>query len=113
MTAGDPISSFYGECSRDDTSVAIAQLATHSRASFETSSAIVPAWKESAYDGKRAFLYCQKDGAIPLEFQKLMVESSGVDFGVAEIDADHSPFTSRTEQTAAWVAEKIQGFIST
>ena len=55
-----------------------------------------PAWAESDFAGKIAFLRCTQDQALPLFLQDMFTEKSGVKW---RIDASHSPWASRPEET--------------
>ena len=48
----------------------------------------------------RAYVTCLQDRAIPPALQRRMLEAAGCD-PVIEIDTDHSPVVSRTEETVA------------
>ncbi|KAK5991219.1 Alpha/beta hydrolase nvfD-like protein [Cladobotryum mycophilum] len=77
---------------------AIRGLKPHSYRSFDTPSP-QPAWPDKGFDGRRAYVFCHEDRAIPVEHQKVMVEVSGKEFRTFDLeDADHSPFLSKTEE---------------
>lgn len=63
------------------------------------------AFKESAYDGRRAYIRCAQDQAIPAVFQDAMVAASGVEWKVINMDASHSPFLSKPKETADHLIE--------
>lgn len=46
------------------------------------------------------YLYCEKDEAISIAVQHMMVEKSGVHFDAESIDSGHSPFLSRPVEFA-------------
>ncbi|MCJ1394755.1 hypothetical protein MMC18_007635 [Xylographa bjoerkii] len=52
------------------------------------------------------YLYCEKDEALPLEVQKMMVAGSGPRFETETCTSGHSPFLSMPE-TVLKVVEKI------
>lgn len=43
------------------------------------------------------YLYCEKDEALLLEAQKMMVDNAGVDFKIETCTAGHSPFLSQID----------------
>ena len=58
-----------------------------------------PAWAESGFAGKIAFLRRTQDQALPLFPQDMFTEKSGVKWRIEDIDASHSPWASRPEET--------------
>lgn len=89
--------------------VAISQLKVQSKASLETPSG-PPAWKSAAFEGRRAYLFCREDRAIPYAAQKAMIEASGVEWNLGTLDCSHSPFMSKPAELAEWVVEQVRGF---
>lgn len=88
-----PIEIFYNDVENPAQYVEI--LKPHSYRAFFTK-ATYPGWKHVP----RTYLYCEKDMAIPIQAQKGMVESSGVEWKTESIDASHSPFLSVPEEVA-------------
>ena len=66
------------------------------------------AWAESEFAGKLAFLRCTQDQAMPVVMQDMLVQRSGVDWMVKDIEASHSSWASRPEEVVKildeWVA---------
>lgn len=110
VITGNPVEVFYGECLPGDAAIAAKLIKPHSEFYATTSSHITPAWKEADFDDRRAYLVCNKDAACPPEFQRYLMTASGVEWESVDIDADHSPFLSRTEQTADWIAQKAKQY---
>jgi len=52
------------------------------------------------------YLFCEKDEALPLELQKMMVANSGLDIKTETCSAGHSPFLSQPK-TVLHLVEKI------
>lgn len=75
----------------------MAQLVPHAYQTFHAAYTYA-AWK----DVPSAYLYCTRDQAIPFAVQKLMVEQTGKGYGIRTeiLDASHSPFISKPEETA-------------
>ena len=65
----------------------------------------VPAWPDSVYNGRRAYLIALKDNAIPAIAQQMMVKHSGVEWDVKEMDTGHSPFMSHPQEVAEWIVQ--------
>lgn len=64
------------------------------------------AWPDSVYDGRRAYIKCGQDKAIPVFAQDMMVKFSGVSWHELLLeDAGHSPFLTHTEAVAKFVDE--------
>lgn len=53
-----------------------------------------------------SYLLCEKDMAIPAAGQEAMtdaVKATGAEIEVTRIDAGHSPFLSKPDETVAWL----------
>ena len=48
----------------------------------------------------RSYVFCLQDHSIPLPLQRLMAQRAGCD-PVAELEADHAPYLSRTQELAS------------
>ncbi|KAI0482285.1 Alpha/beta hydrolase fold-1 [Xylariaceae sp. FL0804] len=70
------------------------------------------AWREEGYDGRRAYIRCTRDNAIPVEHQDAMVRESGVPWLVRTLDASHSPFMSMPTALAHTLDEIATEFIA-
>lgn len=68
------------------------------------------AWKDDGYNGRRAYVRCLQDIAIPIAVQDHFVERSGVDWIVKTLDASHSPFLSMPDVVAADVGDIVGRF---
>ncbi|KAL8782578.1 MAG: hypothetical protein Q9213_005256 [Squamulea squamosa] len=82
-----------------------AELLPHAMLAFD-SPAPPAAWAGPTYDGRRAFLRCLQDQALPTFIQDMFVQKSGVDWDVKDIDAGHCAYISRLEE----VSEAMIGF---
>jgi pimeloyl-ACP methyl ester carboxylesterase len=61
----------------------------------------IPAGTRAAFEAlPRAYVMCLQDRAIPPPLQRLMLEAAGCD-PVLEIDTDHAPMLSRTDEVVA------------
>lgn len=92
-----PETVFYNDMSVEDTKSAVALLKPHS---YQTahSRLTYAGWKHVP----TTYIYCEKDNAIPIHVQKMMVEETAKGFGVRTewLDASHSPFWSMPTETA-------------
>lgn len=97
VRARDPARVFYNDCDEEQIKSAAALLVPHAYETFH-SKCTYAAWK----DVPSTYLYCTRNQAIPLVLQKLMVEETAKGYGVRTevLDASHSPFISRPEETA-------------
>ncbi|TVY50480.1 hypothetical protein LCER1_G006878 [Lachnellula cervina] len=80
-------------------------LLPHAMNVFETPSP-PPAWQEPGFEGSLAYLRCVQDKAVPVFVQDMMMEKTGVEWIVGDIDTSHFPFLSRpsevTEVLTKW-----------
>ena len=60
---------------------------------------------DRAFDGRRAYVHCTQDQAIPAVVQTMMVEGSGVEWVVRTMESSHSPFLSDPELLVRFVRE--------
>jgi hypothetical protein len=67
-------------------------------------------WKEKDYDGRRAYIRCLEDHALPLVAQDAFIEHSGVDWLVKSLPTSHCPFLSRPDETAKIIQEFAEEF---
>ncbi|HEY1264743.1 MAG TPA: alpha/beta fold hydrolase [Terriglobales bacterium] len=86
----------YGSCAEDVAAWAIAKQRPQPVAPFVTPVSIPP----GALDGiKRYYVLCKRDRAIPPALQRRMISDNGCD-AVVELDTDHTPQLSMTEELA-------------
>lgn len=76
-----------------------AAMIPHALAAFETP-ATAPAWAESAFDGRRAYIRTLGDQCNPPFLQDLWLKKSRVEWEDAAIETSHCPFVSNMEETA-------------
>ena len=63
------------------------------------------AWAETALEGRRAFLKCTQDRALPPFLQDMFLESSGVQWLIRDLNASHGAFVSKPQEVAKLVCE--------
>lgn len=92
-----PETIFYNDLEKSEQDHWIGRLKPHSYQVMHTP-VTYAAWK----DLPCTYLYCMDDQAIPLEIQKMMVEGTaqGCGFRTETVEAGHSPFLSKTKETA-------------
>lgn len=88
---------FYNDLDEGQVKKAVSELLPHSYRTF-LSTCTYEAWR----DVPSTYLYCLKDMALPLSVQKSMVEETAKGCGIRTetVDASHSPFISKPEETA-------------
>lgn len=94
-TIPDPATCVYTHV-RDAEAVrkAAETVGTHSYTSFSSESPL-QAWEDAHWERKRVYVRCEKDDGIPCGVQDMMLEASGVNWEVENLeDAGHSPFMS-------------------
>jgi pimeloyl-ACP methyl ester carboxylesterase len=102
---------FYSDLSAEDSAYWVTQLKPHAPSTFDTPGKYA-AWK----DIPSWYLVCRQDIAMPPDVQRAFVQEArkyldqvgGLGTGQQrmrsqEIDASHSPFLSRPEETAAFI----------
>ena len=65
-------------------------------AAFETP-APAPAWKEDAFNGRRAYIRTLDDQCNPLFLQDIWIKKSGVEWDTVDLKSSHCPFISRPQ----------------
>lgn len=70
----------------------------------------VLAYKEKEFDGRRAYINCLKDHAVPISVQRNIVEKSGVNWVAKTLNSSHSPFISMPRELTKVVEEIINEF---
>lgn len=107
MTTVSPaIETLFNDVDQDTAARLSAILLPHAALAFE-SPAPSQAWTETAYDGKRAFLRCTQDHALPTVVQDMFVQRSGVTWEVKDVDSGHEPYISHLRE----VCEAVIGYV--
>jgi len=76
-----------------------AAMTPHSLKAFETPQT-APAWAESAFDGRRAYIRTINDQCNPVFLQDMWIEKSGVKWEIVNMESGHCPFITQPEQLA-------------
>lgn len=100
----------YGDVDRDLAPKLEAAMIPHALQAFETPAG-PPAWAESEFDGRRAYIRTTEDQCNPLFLQNAWLEKSGVEWDVADLKSSHCPFVSRPEETADIVIAFIKKWV--
>lgn len=104
-----PVETFYDDVPQD---IADKTKATLTYQSLQAMTDVPGelAFKESVYDGRRAYIRCENDKAIPAFVQDMMIEASKVDWNVIKMDTAHSPFLAKPKETADNFIAAIKGW---
>lgn len=69
-------------------------------------------WDSDEYQGRVAFIRTLNDAAIPLPVQQMMLDGTGAQWVVKDIESGHSPQISQPENLTAILIELAKGFES-
>ncbi|KAK2616820.1 hypothetical protein QQS21_000197 [Conoideocrella luteorostrata] len=83
----------------------------HSYIAFETKPT-APAWADTMFDGRRAYVRTQDDHCNPASLQDIWVEKSKVSWEVVNFKTGHMPFVSQPEALAAQIITFVNGFLA-
>jgi hypothetical protein len=67
-------------------------------------------WDSEEYKGRVAFIRTLNDATIPLQVQQMMLDGTGAEWIVKDIESDHSPQLSQPEKLAAMLLELTKAF---
>ena len=90
-----PTERFYHDLDSKAAEVAARDIRPFSNRCFASKSTYA-AWKHVP----STYLFCEKDRAVPIEVQKYMVQTSGVEWKTETLNSSHTPFLSMPEETA-------------
>lgn len=100
---------FYHDVSPELAKTMIASLTSQSGLSVQSKPAAI-GWLDGVYDGRRAYIRCLQDGALPLAAQDGLLAQSGVEWIIRSLEASHSPYLSMPDELTGVVAEIISEF---
>lgn len=95
---------FYNDLDKEEQEVQRKALKPFSYAMFEQKTTWAP-WRHVPV----SYLFCALDRAVPVEVQRGMVEQTGVEWRGVVLEAGHSPFLSRVEETAEGIVGAVEG----
>jgi hypothetical protein len=84
-----------------------AAMIPHALAAFETA-ATLPAWAESAYDGRRTYIRTLDDQCNPLFVQDLWIQSTSLTWEIKDMKTGHCPFINKPEEVAEIVRDLVE-----
>ncbi|CAF9935010.1 MAG: hypothetical protein ALECFALPRED_006212 [Alectoria fallacina] len=87
------------------------RLVPHALLAFK-SPAPAPAWADSGFEDRLAYLVCTEDQAIPKFGQEAMMQATGLNWAVREMMGSHnSPFLKKTDEAVEAVDAFVGGFL--
>ncbi|RAK73203.1 alpha/beta hydrolase [Aspergillus fijiensis CBS 313.89] len=101
----------YNDCDRALEPELAKFMQPHALRAFVTP-ATAPAWAESAFDGRRAYVRALDDCCNPVSLQDLWLEKSKVKWEVVDFKTGHMPFVSQPQALAEQIVKFIDGFIA-
>jgi pimeloyl-ACP methyl ester carboxylesterase len=110
LTVDNPKDVFYNLVKEPEARRAISLMETQSEPAFSSPSG-PPAWSDSVYNDKRAYIQTTQDHAMTFVAQDAMVTYSGVEWDILKLDSGHSPFLSHTKDVAAFVVAKAKAYV--
>lgn len=109
LSVRDAAEIFYNDVPTGLRNAAVAELLPQARRSAETVCG-APAWADAIFDGRRAYVLCALDKAIPMAGQNHMIQQSGVEWDLKTLYTGHAPFLSRPEELSAWTIAEVLKF---
>lgn len=109
MSVQNEMETFFNDCPPELAKRVTATLKPHSERAIKTAPSAI-GWQDKAYDGRRAYIRCLQDKALPIEIQDSFIARSGVEWVVKTLDCSHSPFLSMPDELTAEVAEIVGEF---
>jgi hypothetical protein len=106
---GDPRNLFYNDLSEEEAQHWKSLLRKQSTASFLDRENVYPGWA----DVPVWYLCCSKDNAIPIAGQEAGITAArifGAEFTTRYIDCGHSPFLSKSKETAQFISTALASF---
>ena len=106
-TVSDPKGVFFNDIEESYADLLVGAVGTQSTSAFETA-ASKPAWAEEAFQGKLAYVRCLQDQAMPSSLQDILIQKSGVDWIVKDLQSGHFPFISQVEEVVG-ILQEVEG----
>ncbi|PYH49851.1 alpha/beta fold hydrolase [Aspergillus saccharolyticus JOP 1030-1] len=101
----------YNDCDRALAPELDPMMQPHALRAFETP-ATAPAWAESAFDGRRAYVRTLDDCCNPASLQDLWLAKSKVEWEVVDFKTGHMPFVSQPQALAEQIIKFVEGFVA-
>jgi len=109
ITPDDPMKCFFADAPAGLASAAIAELKPSAILSTETP-APPSGIADSAVEGKRVYVLCGNDLAVPPQVQEMIVKGTGLEWKVVRIESGHCPMVSRPAELAKILADVAEEF---
>jgi hypothetical protein len=109
LRCDDRIPPLLQDVSADLADVAAASAMAQGMASF-TSPCPRATWDSDEYQGRVAYIRTLKDCTIPLQVQQMMIDGTGVQWTVKDIDCGHSAQIAQPEKLVEILVDLAKGF---
>lgn len=67
-------------------------------------------WDNEQYKGRVAYIRTVNDASLPVVVQQMLIDGTGVDWTVKDIESDHSPQISHPEKLTGILLELAKTF---
>jgi pimeloyl-ACP methyl ester carboxylesterase len=94
---------FYNRLPEDEAEQYFQLLLTHSMGAFKTTVNFIPV----DITTKKTYIVCEKDKALPAEFQKQLIEQTP-GFRVETMNSGHSPFLTQPNECAELIRQVVE-----
>lgn len=109
LRCDDRIPLLYQDVPKDLMDVVAVSAIAQGMTSF-TSPVPRATWDSDVYKGHIAFIQTLNDAAIPLQVQQMMLDGTGVDWIVKDVESGHSPQISQPEKLKTVLIDLAKGF---
>ena len=100
----DPKPALYNDVPDKPADVAVASCMNPALSSW-TSPCPAASWDQKDFQGRRAFIRTVKDQCFPYDVQNMIIEGTGQEWILRDIDAGHCPNLSHPEKLVELVVE--------
>ncbi|DAA72706.1 TPA_exp: Uncharacterized protein A8136_5941 [Trichophyton benhamiae CBS 112371] len=99
LTLDNPTDVLFHDVPGDVAAKAAGQLKQQALSVLKSSSS-APAWQEEFYNGgRRGYIRATQDRCVPAAIQTMMLDKSGLDWNIKDIETSHSPYLSHPQET--------------
>ncbi|ODH52292.1 hypothetical protein GX48_01610 [Paracoccidioides brasiliensis] len=109
LRCNDLISFLYQEVRKDLADAVAASTMVQGMTVF-TSPCPRASWDSEEYKGRVAYIRALNDKSIPLSIQQMMIDKTGIEWIVRDMESDHSPQLSHADELTATLLELAKKF---
>ena len=100
---------FFADAAAEAASAAVAELKPSAILSVE-SPAPASGIADPAVEGRRVYVMCMNDLAVPPPVQEMVLKGTGLEWKVMKIESGHCPMVSRPEELAKILVDVAEEF---